>query len=212
MGGPLSNQIDWKESMNGVTIDCSLDVAVHPAKSSTILLIIPGVDGSVDGYEGKDIRMVEAFQQKHDVAAVRIANPFITSHHWESNPRRALEYIKSNQDKITGQNGKAKIVVVAHSAGAAIIAKIAHEYPEIGAILLINPAKKLLSSSDMINALGTLKSSTMVVFGGKDPSVGMASDLRGAGIAVQTIEGADHNFSGKYLDDFVNLPTRMLHA
>ena len=48
-----SDIINWQETMNGVTIDCSLDVAVHPARSNTVLLIIPGVDGSVNGYEDK---------------------------------------------------------------------------------------------------------------------------------------------------------------
>lgn len=196
--------------MNGVTIDCSLDIAVHPAKADTILLTIPGVDGSVDGYEHKYIRMVEAFQQKHSAAAVRIANSFITSHHWESNPRHALEYIHRHLEEIAGRTGGVKIAIVAHSAGAAIIAKIAHEYPDITRLLLINPAKKLLGSSEMLRALGPLARAATVVFGSEDPSVDMADDLRDGDVDVQIIDGADHNFSGEHLNRFIGLPSEML--
>lgn len=206
------DRLTWQESMSGVTIDCSLDIAVHPAESRTILLTIPGVDGSVDGYQDKYVRMVEAFQQKHDVAAVRMANPFITSHHWESNLRRALGYIRSNLEKITGQSDGVRIAVVAHSAGASIIAKIACEYSEINELLLINPAKKLLDAGQMIHSLGALMSRTTVVFGGEDPSVDMADELRDGGVAVQVVEGADHNFSGEYINEFIDLPRRFFLA
>ena len=89
----VEERLSWQESMNAVTIDCSLAIAIHPQNSDTILLTIPGVDGSVDGYEQKYVRMVEAYQSIHNVAAVRMENPFITSHHWESNIRHAFEYI-----------------------------------------------------------------------------------------------------------------------
>lgn len=206
----LSDRTAWQESMNGVTIDCSLDIAVHPVETDTILLTIPGVDGSVNGYEDKYIRMVEAFQQKRGSAGVRIANPFITSHHWESNPRQGLEYIHRHLEEITGRTSSVEIAVVAHSAGAAIIARIAHEYPDITRLLLINPAKKLLSSGDMPRALGPLVRNTTVVFGGEDPSVDMADELREGGIDVQIIDGADHNFSGEYLVRFIGLAAEFL--
>ncbi len=210
MASFINDQIQWQETMNGVTIDCSLDVAIHPVDSGTIILTIPGVDGSVNGYDDKYIRMIEVFQEKYDAAAVRIANPFITSHHWESNPRQALKYIQENIEKITSQSSNAKIIVVAHSAGAAIIAKIAHEYPEIQTLLLINPAKKLFGSSQMVDALVALESNTIVAFGSEDPSVDMADDLRNGGVVVHVVEGADHNFSGEYLNRFINLPVEMI--
>lgn len=154
--------------------------------------------------------MVEAFQRKYPAAAVRIANPFITSYHWESNPRRALKYIKENMQRIVGRSGNVRIVVVAHSAGAAVIASIAHEYPEIAGLLLINPAKKLLGADQMIHTLGTLENKTTVVFGGEDPSIDMVDTLRSSKINVHIVRGADHNFSGKYLNNFIDLPTSFL--
>lgn len=206
----LSDRIAWQESMNGVTIDCSLDIAVHPAETDTILLSIPGVDGSVNGYEDKYIRMVEAFQQKRSAAGVRIANPFITSHHWESNPRHGLEYIHRHLKEIAGQTRDVKIAVAAHSAGAAIIARIAHEFPDITRLLLINPAKKLLGSGEILRGLGPLAQNTTVVFGSEDPSIDMVDELRDGGIDVQIIDGADHNFSGEYLARFIGLAAEFL--
>lgn len=206
----IARKLDWQESMNGVTIDCSLNIAIHSADSDTVLLTIPGVDGSLDGYEQKYIRMVERYQETYGTVAMRIENPFITSFHWESNPRHALEYILDNAREITGRDTTPKILVVAHSAGASVIAKIASEYPAIKAVLLINPAKKLLSPLDIEKGMGAIVERSSVVFGSNDPSVDMAHDLRNEWLKVHIVDGADHNFSGEYLDAFIHLPTRYL--
>lgn len=195
--------------MNGVTVDCSLDIALHSADSDTVLLTIPGVDGTLDGYENKYVQIAERAQQSHGVAVVRIANPFITSHHWESNPRNILDYIATNAQSITGRDEMPRIRVVAHSAGASVIARIAHEYDAITDILLINPAQKL--KGDEIQAsLKKTRANVTVVFGSKDPSVGFSEALRSDGHAVYIVEGADHFFSGEHLATFIDLPMRYL--
>lgn len=200
-----TDSLHWQETMNSVTIDCSLDIALHPAQSDTVLLTIPGVDGSVNGYEDKYIRIVEGIQQRHGIAAVRIANPFITSHHWESNPRRILDYIATNAEAITGSAGQPRIKVVAHSAGASIIARIAHEYPEIQEILLINPAQKL-DSEAIRDGLRKTSARVTVVFGSKDPSKLFGDLLKEDGHTVVIVDGADHFFSGEHLKTFIGLP------
>lgn len=195
--------------MNGITIDCSLDIAIHPAESDSVLLTIPGVDGSLNGYENKYVRMVEAFQQRHGTAAVRIANPFITSFHWESNPRRILDYIAANTEHITGSVEQPRIKIVAHSAGASVIAKIAHEYGFISDLLLINPAQKLDSES-IRQGLKKTHASVTVIFGSNDPSIAFANLLKEDGHKVRIVEGSDHYFSGEYLDNFISLPLKYL--
>lgn len=201
--------LEWQETMNTVTVDCSLDVAVHPAQSDTVLLIIPGVDGSVNGYEDKYIRIAEQAQDRHSVAVVRIANPFISSFHWESNPRRILDYIERNASVITGSNETPRIKVMAHSAGASIIARIAHEYDNISDILLVNPAEKL-DSNAIRHGLGKANATVKIIFGEKDPSVSFAEALQGDGYQVEVVEGADHNFSGDSLPLFIGLPQEFL--
>lgn len=204
-----TNAIHWQETMNGVTIDCSLNVAIHPAKSDTVLLSIPGVDGSANGYEDKYIRMVEGVRQIHNVAAVRIANPFITSFHWESNPRRILDYISINTDAITGSAEQPNLKIVAHSAGASIIARIAHEYDNITDLLLINPAQKL-DSQAILTGLKKTKANVTIIFGEDDPSVSFSADLRADGHAVVVLEGVDHHFTGDSISDFIKLPQEYL--
>ena len=66
----VTDLLNWQETMNSVTVDCSLDIAIHPAESDTVLLIIPGVDGSVNGHEDKYIRIAEQVQDEHGIAAV----------------------------------------------------------------------------------------------------------------------------------------------
>lgn len=203
------DKLHWQETMNTVTVDCSLDVAVHPAQSDTVLLIIPGVDGSANGYEDKYIRIAEQAQERHGVAVVRMANPFISSFHWESNPRRILDYIADNAEAITGSSRPPRIKVMAHSAGASIIGRIAHEYDNITDILLTNPAQKL--SGDAIQSgLKKTNAKVTIVFGSKDPSVSFSEPLQGDGHAVVVLEDVDHNFSGDFLSLYISLPLEYL--
>lgn len=201
--------LTWQETMNTVTVDCSLDVAVHPAQADTVLLIIPGVDGSVNGYNDKYVRIAEQVQDKHCIAVVRIANPFISSFHWESNPRRILDYIANNAKAITGGSKAPRIKVMAHSAGASIIARIAHEYDSITDMLLINPAEKL--GHDAIRqGLKKTNAEVVAIFGEKDPSVSFSEALEGDGHYTLVLKGVDHNFSGDFLEDFIKLPQEYL--
>lgn len=41
--------LKWQPSKNDVKVDATLDIAVHDRSSGTVTLIVPGVDGSVDG-------------------------------------------------------------------------------------------------------------------------------------------------------------------
>ena len=68
-------------------------------------------------------------------------NPFVTSFHWESNIRHILEWIEQNKLDICS-NDEYSLLVQAHSAGASVMASIAHEYPNIRKLLLINIAMK----------------------------------------------------------------------
>lgn len=196
-------ELKWQETMNDVTIDCTLDVAVHSADSNIILLTVPGVDGSVDGYKDKYIKIADSVQNQHKVAVVRIANPFITSFHWESNIRRALEYINESAVDITGHKD-VEIRIMAHSAGAAIVAQLAWEYPNITRILLINPAMKL-GVDKIESGLSQFTGTSTILVGSRDPSLGavMSLDKDTTKAKIIEIEGADHNFSGPHLQTFL---------
>jgi hypothetical protein len=204
--------LKWQETMNDVTIDCSLDIAIHPAKSPVVLLTVPGVDGTVDGYENKYVRTAENVQKDNGAAVVRMANPFITSFHWESNFRRVLAYIDEHAFDIAGRDD-IELRIMAHSAGAAIVAQIAWEYPHITRLLLINIATKL--ELDKIKlGLSDFSGEVTLLFGSDDMSVKDINELAAAGNLQKThivvLDGVDHNFSGEALKQFVDAPTMFL--
>jgi hypothetical protein len=193
---------NWQATHNGVTIDVSMDIRVHPYKSKIIVLIIPGVDGSVDGYDNKYMRMAEKIVKEQHKAVIRISNDFISSFHWEDNMKHALEYIEDNALEIC-KNSDYKIEIIAPSAGASVAAWIAHSYPKIQNMILINCAAKL-QPERILDGLSKYKELATVVYGSKDPSLDFIKQLP-SGTHHKIIEGADHFFSGSSLADFINL-------
>lgn len=206
MSGEYS-KMNWQEKVGDFNIDCSLDIAVHPADSGVVLLTIPGVDGSVDGYENKYVRIAENIQDKYGVAVVRMSNPFISSMFWESNIRQALEFIQDNAKSISGRDDF-ELRIMAHSAGAAIIAQIAWEYPYISRILLINPAMKLGTNKIKRGLSEFGEQKVTVLLGSNDPSIVEAKRLEIPETVV--IEGADHHFSGEAFQIFLEAPEEYL--
>ncbi|MFZ3009945.1 MAG: hypothetical protein WA030_02920 [Candidatus Microsaccharimonas sp.] len=193
--------------MNDIRIDCSIDIAIHRGNTNKLLLIIPGVDGTLDGYQDKYKIIAQSINDKHDASVIRINNPFITSYHWESNIRNILEYIRSNQKKISPNNNKPyDIRIMAHSAGAAIVARIAWEYPDISRVLLVNPAAKL-GLDKIVSGLNNLDNQkAIVIFGENDPARQYA-ELLGAipTTTASVVNGADHNFTGESFSLFLDL-------
>lgn len=201
----VTDTLNWKEEKNGISVDCSLDIAVHPSNSNIILLIIPGVDGSLNGYKDKYLRIAESIQEKYGVAVVGISNPFISSFHWESNVRKALKYIEDNKTTITN-NDEIEVRTMAHSVGAGVIAQIAWEYPYASRLLLINPAMKL-NGSKIIKGLSSLKNKDVtLLLGSKDPSLSQVKNLNSINLKTIVLDGVDHNFSGESIICFIESP------
>ena len=188
-------------------------VAVPPSLKPVVLFTVPGVDGTVDGFEEKYVKIAESIQEKYGAAIVRMANPFITSYHWESNIRQSLNYIIENEEEITSHKD-IEIRIIAHSAGAAIVAQIAWEYPEITRILLINPATKLGIEKIQYGLSEIGGSKITVLFGSEDPSVGDVDEIaklsEAKNVHTHILEGVDHNFSGESLEAFITAPSLFL--
>jgi hypothetical protein len=197
-------KLTWIIENNGFKIDCNLDVFVSPANNKTVFMTIPGVDGSIDGYENKYKRITENMQNESGFAIARMANPYISSLYWDSNIREMLEYLLSNKKEITGSDD-IEIHIMSHSAGAAVIAQIAWEYPEITRLLLVNTAFGLRPER-ILKGIESFSGQINFVFGSKDPSVGWTENLKEK-YNVRVIDGADHNFSDEYLETFIGLPS-----
>lgn len=205
----LQNKLQWQETKNGVTIYCGLDVRVHTAKSNIIVLLIPGVDGSVDGYKNKYHTIAESIQKKHGAAVVRMENPFITSFHWESNVRHILEFIESNKQEICISDSY-EIRIMAHSAGASVIASIAHEHQQTTRLLLVNPAMSL-NSTAITEGLDKFGGSATILIGSKDTNYSEILKLESRNkLKIITVENADHNFSGDSFQAFLDAANKYL--
>ncbi len=204
--------LEWQEHKNDVTINCSLDIAVTPSKSGVVLLVIPGVDGSLDGYENKYKRIAETVHEQHGVSVVRMSNPFISSFHWESNIMHILEFINSNKNDIAGSDD-IEIRVMAHSAGASVISQLAYDYPSISKMLLINPATKL-GTDKIKQGLSSFAGYTVMLISSDDPSrveaQMIADQYKSDKVSTVIVEGADHNFSGIAFSKFLNAPNEYL--
>ena len=206
-------KLRWLEEIGHNKFDCSLDIAVHPAKSNTIFLTIPGIDGSVDGYEDKYIRIAESVQAKHGAAVVRMANPFISSLIWESNVRQVLDYIDKRSKQISGTDDY-ELRIMAHSLGAATIASIAFQYPRISRLLLINPAVGL---GPMLLQAGLKKfagESVTILVGSEDHASDGIDEIVSAAnspvVQVEIANGADHHFSGAAFSTFIETAEKYL--
>lgn len=203
----LEKALTWQPSHNGVTVDASMDVRVHPMPTKRVLLILPGVDGSVDGFDAKYIKMANRAIAK-GYGVVRVSNHFISSFHWDDNLRQALAYINANSREHF-DNSEVTISVIAHSAGASVAAWTAWEYPNIEKLILINAASKLRPEA-IIGGLKQYTGKVHLVYGSKDPSIGFAGQLPGT-YNRTIVNGADHMFSGRYLEDFINVAELLGH-
>ena len=201
------DKLNWQETKNGVTVDCSLEIRLHAiANSKTILLLVPGVDGTVDGYENKYARIAEKIQKQHGVAVVRIENPFISSFHWESNVRHILDYIEANKVDICG-NKSYELLIQAHSAGASVVASIAHEYAAISSLLLINLAMSL-NTKGIIEGIKQFHGNVTILMGDKDPSIETVNQIsfsdNSSHAQILVVPNTDHNFSAESFQIFLN--------
>lgn len=204
--------ISWKLSKNDVSIDVSMDIKISKCTSKTVVLIVPGVGGSVDGYLSKYDRMAEYIANSQSKGVVQISNHFITSFHWEENVRRAIDYIKSNAKEYFSHD-EVMIEVIAHSAGASVVASIAWEYPEVTKLLLINMAQEL-RPDDIISGLIKRPSNTLIVYGTGDPSYLFKHTLNDKipSLTFLDIASADHHFTGDLINIFIQLPKYLLPA
>lgn len=200
-------KLTWQPSMNGVTVNAYLDVAVHQGGNKTVVLIVPGIDGTIDGYDDKYLKMAQLINDVHGYNVVRISNPFISSFHWEDNIRKALEFIRSDKEKLFVEKPD-RIYIVAHSAGASVAAWIAFEKPDVKGLVLINMAYEL-KPEKIEYGLNNFNGKVDLVYGSKDPSLGFGVANKSR-FHLSLVEGADHYFSNEHISSFINIPASLL--
>lgn len=206
--------LNWIESKNDIELECVVDLRIMPGNNK-VLLTIPGVDGSVDGFENKYRDVAKQANQEHGYTTIQMSNPFISSFHWQSNIRQVLDYLHTNAKSLTGENeNDLNVHVFAHSAGAATTLQLAWEYPTIKRILAVNPAAKLGIPHMEAGLRQFAGDKVVILVGSNDPShtevASMVKRINKSGTELIVREGADHYFSGEAFATFRDAPATHL--
>lgn len=205
-------KIDWKERIGLHTIECSVDVAIHENVSDIVFLTVPGVDGSLDGYENKYLRIADDVSRRHSVTCIRMSNPFISSSHWDKSLRITLQYIFDNLPRITTKND-CELRIMGHSVGASVLADIAWEYPQITRLLLINPATKY-GLKKIEAGMNKFNGDVTILLGDKDPSfkdiITIKERTHSRNIFIEVLSHTNHHFSGNSFEFFLSAPNKYL--
>jgi hypothetical protein len=213
VNGDFTEKILWNDYLYGHTIKGEVDVAVSSCKANKLLLIVPGVDGTIDGHEKKYLRIANNIKFEFHVPVVRMSNPFIHSERLDKNLRSVLEWISEKTTEIVLEN-KYELFAMGHSLGATNLAQVAWEYPEIKKILLINPSPKV-HLRKTINGLDKFEGEVTILLGKKDQNFKemetMINTFVGnSNFTVKVISNANHHFAGEAFNIFLNSPKEFL--
>jgi predicted esterase YcpF (UPF0227 family) len=182
----------------------SIDLRFHPGISEHLVLIVPGVDGSVDGYQNKYVAMAERIQKACGATVIRMGNPMNLAHDHMRNLYEVMDYIEANFD-----TAHLKLDLIGHSLGGYMIGALAYSYDYVDQILMINPAVSL-DREDFKSLAERKIQNNHVLIGSNDPSYKYRDEFAKYA-QVHIVDGADHYFSDKYLDDFIDAPNYYLY-
>lgn len=183
--------------------EVEIEVSTIPGDSEIMLLIVPGIDGSIDGYNNKYKCIAEDINQKYGVTVIRMSNPYNLMKYHYRNLFEVLDYIEQKYDM-----NKKKLYVMGHSLGAYMIGATAHIYDYIDKILLINIATGL-ERSELTNLQNRDRSKNIILIGEKDPSY-KNRDEYSKYAKIHIVENADHHFSGDSFAEFINAADKYL--
>ncbi|WP_129735100.1 hypothetical protein [Candidatus Nanosyncoccus alces] len=183
--------------------DVNIEISIHDGTSDELLLIIPGVDGSLDGYKNKYLQIAENTNLNYGATVIRMSNPYNLGGYHLRNLFEVLDFVEKNYDMT-----QKRLHVLGHSLGAYMIGSVASMYDYIDKILLINPAT-LLDLNDYKSLKLRPKDSNIILIGEKDPSVEHIELFKDLG-TVNIQRGADHHFSGSSFEDFLEATSKYI--
>lgn len=185
--------------------EVEIEISILPGDSDIIFLIVPGIDGSIDGYENKYKRIAEDINHKYRATVIRMSNPYNLMKFHYRNLFEVLDYIEKHYDMQSK-----KLYAVGHSLGACMLGATAHLFHYIDKLLLINPATGL-EQNELANMSERDKSKNIILVGEKDPSYGNYDEYSKYA-KVHIIKGADHHFSGDTFKVFLNAAEKYLFS
>jgi len=128
--------------------DLEITLQIHKADSKAVLIIYPGADGSIDGYNKKYRRLAQLIKSKNIATVIQLDNKYCFSGNSTYSDlmidkiAQIIQYIDDNSKKITGHD-EIDFYLAGVSAGAGAIATVLGEFPKIKKALFIAPAESV---------------------------------------------------------------------
>lgn len=125
--------------------DGEIHLHIHKADSKAVLIMYPGADGSIDGYNEKYIKIANLIQSENIATVVRIDNKYCYNavlpycELMINKIAQVIEYVCDNAEEIAGYK-EIEMYLSGVSAGAGAIAAILEEFPKIKRVLFVAPA------------------------------------------------------------------------
>ena len=166
------------------TLERKLFVAIHPARASRIVVMIPGCDGTLAGYERKYAKLASYLVEAGLGAVVRTGNPMLPGLPYESvcqtNLRGVVDGALERSREICGEAAP-ELLLVGWSAGASAIAAQAAQIPQVTGILLFAPSGDA-GEADLRAGLERYEGELFVVAAADDAVVQDLPRSRGPGL------------------------------
>lgn len=179
-------------------------VAVHPLRSRRIVIMLPGWNGSLDGYERKYARIAELLVERGVGAVVRSGNPVIPGFPFELTCRTLLRGVADGalrRARAICGHPTPSLLLLGWSAGASAMAALASDLPRVERVLLYAPSADA-GHDAVVDGLRRFTGDLYVVVGEEDRVVrdlprrlvALASSARSKQLVL--LPSCDHQFRG----------------
>lgn len=195
-----TRNITWYRNFMNTKEKHEQPVAIHPLNNGKMLLIYPGAEGDIDGYNRKYETLANYIVEQGLASVLRTGNPYVGR--WDTCLRNMLNYALEHSKEICGSD-KPEIYLMGFSAGAGAISQLAWEYPEVTKILLLAPAIGV-GEKEVIKGLKEFKGEVYIVIGDSDEAVKPEAGQMFYDFCIGSskrelfvIENCDHQFRGE---------------
>lgn len=126
--------------------DLEIELRIHRAESNVVLIMYPGADGDIDGYNQKYQKIADLIQSKEIATVIRLDNKYCCMMHFPycelmiNKLAYVIEHVYENAERIAGRKD-IELCLAGVSAGASAIATILYEFPGIKRVLFVSPAE-----------------------------------------------------------------------
>lgn len=195
--------IKYIQEGNYFNDEVNIEVSTIEGQSDIILLIVPGIDGSVDGYKNKYKTIAENINSRFGATVIRMSNPSNMAGLHLRNLFEVLEFIENTYDLSTKT-----LYIMGHSLGAYMTSIVSLIFDYIDKILLINPAT--LIDNDVFDDLSQRpRQLNIFLISEQDPSFKLVDKFKEVG-TVYIQPNADHHFSGQSFEAFLSASEKYL--